>query len=69
MVIVTRTYKLKPGPRERFAELFRTHVAPEHHRLGVKLLGPFLCVDDPDILFFMRGVPDINSRETLKESF
>jgi hypothetical protein len=32
----------------------------------MKILGPFLFVEDPDIFFFMRGFPDLSSREPMK---
>ena len=69
MVIEMRTYKLKSGTRERFLEVFRAQSVPEHRRLGMKILGPFLSVEDPDTFFFMRGFPELASREPLKASF
>jgi len=69
MVVEMRTYKLKPGMRERFLEVFRTQSVPEHRRLGMKILGPFLSIEEPDTFFFMRGFPDLPSRESLKASF
>lgn len=35
----------------------------------MKILGPFLSVEDPDTFFFMRGFPDIASREPMKAQF
>ena len=35
----------------------------------MKVLGPFLAVDDPDTLFFMRGFPDAASRDPMKARF
>jgi hypothetical protein len=32
----------------------------------MKILGPFLSVEDPDTFFFMRGFPDVASREPMK---
>lgn len=69
MIIEMRTYKLKPNLRERFLEIFRSRSIPEHRRLGMAILGPFLSVDDPDAFFFMRGFPDLSSRETMKAMF
>ncbi|MGB9489382.1 MAG: NIPSNAP family protein [Terriglobales bacterium] len=64
-----RTYKLKPGMRTRFLEIFRTKSMPAHAEIGMKILGPFLSVEDPDTFFFMRGFPDIESREPMKAKF
>jgi hypothetical protein len=64
-----RTYTLKPGTRERFLEIFRTRSMPAHAEIGMKILGPFLSIEDPDVFFFMRGFPDLASREPMKARF
>ena len=69
MVIEMRTYKLKPGMRDRFLEIFHTRSMPAHAEIGMKILGPFLSIDDPDAFFFMRGFPDLASREPMKAKF
>ncbi|HZQ71139.1 MAG TPA: NIPSNAP family protein [Terriglobales bacterium] len=69
MIIEMRTYKLKPGKREQFLEIFRTKSVPAHDEIGMKILGPFLSVEDPDVFFFMRGFPDLESREPMKAKF
>jgi hypothetical protein len=69
MIVEMRTYKLKPGMRGRFLEIFRSKSIPKHLELGMKIVGPFLSVEDPDTFFFMRGFPDLASREPLKASF
>jgi hypothetical protein len=63
MIIEMRTYRLKPGKRTDFLETFRTKSIPAHHAIGMKILGPFLSVEDDDSFFFMRGFPDLASRE------
>lgn len=69
MIIEMRTYKLKPGKRSDFLEIFRTKSIPAHDAIGMKILGPFLSVEDPDTFFFMRGFPDLASREPMKAKF
>jgi NIPSNAP len=69
MIIEMRTYKLKPGKREEFLEIFRTKSMPAHAEIGMKILGPWLSIDDPDTFFFMRGFPDLASREPMKAKF
>ena len=68
-IIEMRTYRLKPGRRAEFLEIFRTSSMPAHQRIGMRILGPFLSVEDPDVFFFMRGFPDLASREPLKQQF
>jgi hypothetical protein len=69
MIVEMRTYKLKPGMRARFLAIFRDKSVPKHLQLGMKILGPFLSVEDSDTFFFMRGFPDLPSREPMKAQF
>jgi hypothetical protein len=69
MIIEMRTYKTKPGRRSEFLEIFRSRAVPAHAEIGMKILGPFLSVEDPDTFFFMRGFPDMLSREPMKARF
>jgi len=69
MIIEMRTYKAKPGMRPRFIEIFLAQALPAHLEIGMKILGPFPSLDDPDAFFFMRGFPDLASREPMKAKF
>jgi hypothetical protein len=69
MIIEMRTYKTKSGMRSQFLEIFRAKSIPAHAEIGMKILGPFLSVEDPDTFFFMRGFPDHASREPMKAKF
>ncbi|HEY2351635.1 MAG TPA: hypothetical protein VGH83_03935 [Candidatus Acidoferrum sp.] len=35
----------------------------------MKILGPFVSVEDPDTFFFMRGFPNLAAREPMKAKF
>jgi hypothetical protein len=69
MIIEMRTYKLKPGKRDKFLAIFRTKSMPAHAEIGMKILGPWLSIEDPDTFFFMRGFPDLSLREPMKAKF
>ena len=69
MIIEMRTYKTKPGKRSQFLEIFRSKSIPAHTEIGMRILGPFLSVEDPNTFFFMRGFPDLVSREPMKAKF
>lgn len=69
MIIEMRTYKTKPGKRSQFLAIFCSQSVPAHTEIGMKILGPFLSVEDPDVFFFMRGFPDLPSREPMKAKF
>jgi hypothetical protein len=69
MIVEMRTYKLKPGKRDEFLRIFRSQSLPAHTKIGMKILGPWLSIEDPDTFFFMRGFPDLASREPMKAKF
>jgi NIPSNAP len=69
VIIEMRTYKTKPGKRAEFLEIFEARSVPEHQKIGMKILGPFLSVEDPDVFFFMRGFPNLDSRDPMKAQF
>ena len=69
MIIEMRTYKLRPGKRAGFLEIFRTKSMPAHAEIGMKIFGPWLSIEDADTFFFMRGFPDLASREPMKAKF
>jgi hypothetical protein len=68
-IVEMRTYRIKPGLRSEFLRIFRSKSIPAHDEIGMKILGPFLSVENPDTFFFMRGFPDLPSREPMKAKF
>lgn len=69
MIVEMRTYRTKRGMRDAFLRIFCSKSVPAHLEIGMKILGPFLSVEDPDTFFFMRGFPDLPSREPMKAKF
>ena len=69
MIVEMRTMRVKPGRRQDFLEIFHSRSMPAQAALGIKMLRPFLSVEDPDVFFFVRGFPDMASRDTLKAQF
>jgi hypothetical protein len=66
---------IKNAQHQRFSTSFilvahsRSKSMPVHAEIGMKIWGPFLWVDDPDIFFFMRGFPGLPPREPMKAQF
>ena len=69
MIVEMRTYRLKSGCLDQFLEIFRTKSMPAHAEIGMKIAGPWVSLEDPDTFFFMRGFPDVQSREPMKARF
>ena len=58
MIIEMRTYKIKSGERAEFLKILESKAFPEHQKIGMKIIGPFLSVEDDDAFFWMRAFPD-----------
>jgi hypothetical protein len=69
VIVEMRTYRIKRGRRAEFLEIFVQKSLPAHAMIGMKILGPFVSIDDPNTVFFMRGFPTLASREPMKASF
>jgi heme-degrading monooxygenase HmoA len=69
MIIEMRTYKIKSGKRAEFLRIFESKARPEHERIGMKILGPFLSVEDADTFFWIRAFPDLKSRTQMRDGF
>jgi hypothetical protein len=69
MVIEMRPYKTKTGMRDTFLGIFRSKSMPAHREIGMKIMGPFLSIEDGDTFFFMRGFPTLESRGPMKDQF
>jgi hypothetical protein len=69
MIIEMRTYKIAPGKRSEFLRVLETKAFPAHRKIGMKILGPFLSVENDDTFFWMRAFSDEQSRERMRNEF
>lgn len=68
MIVEVRTYKVKPGLRDRFLDFFRREAVPLQRSLGIHVLGPFLDLEDSDVFIWMRAFPSLEERERMKSA-
>jgi hypothetical protein len=61
-VVELRRYTLKPGARETLVELFDREFVESQEALGMRILGTFRDLDDPDQFVWLRGFDDMASR-------
>ena len=57
-----RQYTLVPGTRESFVELFEREFVDTQEAAGMRLLGTFADLDDPDRFVWLRGFADLTTR-------
>lgn len=68
-VVEVRTYRLAPGRRAEFVELFQHKAGPAQRDLGIRVIGPLLDTQDPDVVIWLRAFPSEHERDPLKASF
>ena len=69
MIVEVRSYRIKPGRREEFVQFFQTRAVPALRERGMKIIGPFLDVENPNKFVFLRGFPSLEERDRMKEEF
>ncbi|GLQ88779.1 NIPSNAP family protein [Dyella flagellata] len=69
MVIELRQYTLHPGKRDALIELFECEFVESQEALGMRLLGQFRDLDDPNKFVWLRGFKDMPSRQAGLTSF
>jgi quinol monooxygenase YgiN len=68
-VFELRQYTLHPGRREVLVELFDRAFVESQEALGVRLVGQFRDLDDPDRFVWLRGFPDMADRHRALSGF
>lgn len=69
MIIEVRTYRTKPGLRDRFIAFFEERSIPALRAEGMTVLGPMLDLEDPDTFVWLRGFPSLEERDRMKSAF
>ena len=69
MIVEVRAYRIKPGRRQEFIELFETRSVPAHRALGMQILGPLLDLENPNKFVFLRSFPSLEERDRMKAAF
>ena len=69
MIVEVRSYRIKPGRRAEFIELFETRGVPAQRTFGIQILGPLLDLENPNKFVFLRSFPSLEERERMKNEF
>jgi heme-degrading monooxygenase HmoA len=68
MIVEVRSYRIKPGHRAEFIELFETRAIPALRSHGMKVLGPMLDLENPNKFVWLRSFPSLAERERMKNA-
>lgn len=69
MIVEVRSYRIKPGHRAEFIHLFEARAIPALRAQGMKVVGPFLDVENPNKFVWLRTFPSLEERERMKDAF
>ncbi len=68
-VVELRQYTLRPGQRDVLVELFEREFIEPQEAAGMRLIGQFRDLDDPDRFVWLRGFADMASRAASLQAF
>ncbi|MGH7572720.1 MAG: NIPSNAP family protein [Gemmatimonadota bacterium] len=68
-VVEFRNYRLRPGVREAFIGYFEERFLDSQEDAGMRVLGQFRLVGEPDRFVWIRGFEDMASRRQALERF
>lgn len=68
-IVELRQYTLHPRRRDVLIELFERELVESQEAVGIKLIGWFRDLDDPDRFVWLRSFPDMAARARALEAF
>jgi hypothetical protein len=68
-IVDLRQYTLYPGTRDAFVELFDREFVETQEAAGMRVIGQFRDLGDPNRFVWLRGFPDMPSREKALTDF
>jgi hypothetical protein len=68
-VIELRRYALHPGRRDELIDLFERKFIEPQEALGMRIVGTFRDLDDPDRFVWLRGFDDLSARADALAAF
>ena len=69
MIVEVRTYKIKDGLREQFLDFFEKRAVPAQRSKGMRVFGPLLDLENPDVFVWLRAFPSLEDRDRMKSAF
>lgn len=69
MIVEVRSYRIKPGHRDEFIRFFEKRSVPALQSHGMKVMGPFLDLENPNKFVWLRSFPSLQERERMRDAF
>jgi hypothetical protein len=68
MIVEVRTYKIKPGLREKFLAFFGGRAVPLQWSKGIAVFGPLVDLEHSDTFHWLRAFPSLEERDRMKSA-
>src|SRR5215468_1240257 len=68
-IMELRQYTLRPGQRDTLIALFDREFVESQEALGMRIIGQFRDLDDPNRFVWLRGFADMESRAEALRAF
>lgn len=69
MLVEIRRYVIVPGRRDEFVAWFEETIVPAMEAAGMRIIGRYVSLDDPDVFFYLRRFADEAERDRLCAAF
>jgi hypothetical protein len=69
MIVEVRSYRIKPGRRAEFIGFFEQRSIPALRSQGMRVVGPFLDLENPNKFAWLRCFPSLEERERMRDAF
>ena len=69
MIVEVRSYRITPGKRDEFIDLFKKRAIPALQSHGMKIVGPFVDLENPNKFMFIRAFPSMEDLHRMKAEF
>jgi NIPSNAP protein len=69
MIVEVRSYRIKPGRRGEFIQFFETRAMPALRSHGMRIIGPFLDLENPNKFVWLRIFPSLDERDRMRTAF
>jgi hypothetical protein len=69
VIVEIRSYRIAPGRRAEFLEFFKTRSIPALQSHGMKVIGPFIDLENPNKFVWLRCFPSLEERDRMKDAF
>jgi hypothetical protein len=63
MLVEIRRYRIEPGRLDEFVRFFTDEVHPAMEAAGMRILGTFTAVSEPDVFVYLRAFADEEERD------